>query len=296
MTGTFLKIGSAGDDVRALQQILRVEGFYRGEIDGIFGPKTEAGLVYFQQTHLDADGTWLVPDGIAGPKTWWALEHPSGEPQRSNIEAPIPRGLSEARATFLEVPLHEWAIGVREIPNGSNAGDRPEGGVDKYTGGRPMPWCMRFVRWCWARGVEKGALEGALLESLHGGASCYRTAVAAQEISEEVSRRHIWHDADGLYVPRPGDAFVMLYRKANGRLTFRGHTGFVLRIETRDGRAVAINTLEGNCGNRVKLGHRPLGAGSSVEGFINLFEDADVSMEFELGTVAAGDVARDGTR
>lgn len=292
-----LKRGSKGDDVKALQELLRNEGHFTGATDGDFGRKTEAAVVYFQQTHLGEDGQFLLADGVVGAKTWWALENASGEAQRSNIETAIPSGLSGARVSLLEVPLHEWSIGVREIPNGSNRGDRPEGGVDKYTGGRAMPWCMTFVRWCWARGVEAGVVDRDLLASLEGGASCYRTAMCAQEISDETAGRKLWLDADeDEYVPRPGDAFVMLYRNSKGRFTFKGHTGFVLRADVVDGKAVAINTLEGNCGNRVKLGHRRLGAGSGIEGFINIFDDSATPMEFEHGTVAAANVSRAGTR
>ena len=63
---------------------------------------------------------------------------------------------------------------------------------------------------------------------------------------------HLWCDKkDG--GPVPGDIFVMLYRDENGKLTFRGHVGFVLRV-SEDGKT--INTIEGNAGNRVKVGKR----------------------------------------
>jgi peptidoglycan hydrolase-like protein with peptidoglycan-binding domain len=43
--------------------------------DGNFGPKTEAAMRAFQR----ANG--LLPDGIAGPKTWILLD---------KVEAPVP--------------------------------------------------------------------------------------------------------------------------------------------------------------------------------------------------------------
>ena len=56
-----------GDDVKALQAMLNVLGFDCGTIDGIFGNKTKAGVLAFQQ----AKG--LVADGIVGPLTRAAL-------------------------------------------------------------------------------------------------------------------------------------------------------------------------------------------------------------------------------
>lgn len=65
--GSSVRTGSQGSDVRALQQALADRGFNPGGVDGAFGPQTRAALVAFQQ----ANG--LVADGIAGPKTWAAL-------------------------------------------------------------------------------------------------------------------------------------------------------------------------------------------------------------------------------
>ena len=59
---TMLRRGSRGPDVAALQGALRVPA------DGAFGPFTEAALRRFQRAR------GLAPDGIAGPRTWAALE------------------------------------------------------------------------------------------------------------------------------------------------------------------------------------------------------------------------------
>jgi Putative peptidoglycan binding domain len=59
--------GSSGEDVKRLQQLLAVQRFYVGPMDGMFGAKTRAGLIQFQETK------GLAPDGIAGEQTWKAL-------------------------------------------------------------------------------------------------------------------------------------------------------------------------------------------------------------------------------
>ena len=65
-TDPTLKEGSKGVAVRGLQRRL-IEAGYELEIDGRFGPATEAAVKAYQEANgLDADG-------IVGPKTWDAL-------------------------------------------------------------------------------------------------------------------------------------------------------------------------------------------------------------------------------
>ena len=65
----YYKSGSLmrGDDVRSLQAQLNSLGFSCGKADGIFGPKTRAGVKAFQAAKN------LEVDGIVGPKTYGAL-------------------------------------------------------------------------------------------------------------------------------------------------------------------------------------------------------------------------------
>ena len=67
-TGRLLQVGSQGSDVREVQQRLKVLGYYRGDIDGVFGPLTEEAVRAFQQDQ------GLVADGIVGPMTYEALQ------------------------------------------------------------------------------------------------------------------------------------------------------------------------------------------------------------------------------
>ena len=62
-----LRVGSEGDDVKALQQALLARGINCGAADGIFGPKTEAAVKRFQERE------GLAADGIVGPMTMAAM-------------------------------------------------------------------------------------------------------------------------------------------------------------------------------------------------------------------------------
>ena len=59
-----LSKGSTRVAVRGLQRMLRTRGYNVGEIDGRFGPKTDAAVRAYQSDH------GLDVDGIVGPKTW----------------------------------------------------------------------------------------------------------------------------------------------------------------------------------------------------------------------------------
>jgi peptidoglycan hydrolase-like protein with peptidoglycan-binding domain len=61
-----LRRGSSGKDVEALQKALGLE------VDGDYGPKTEAAVRQFQRAHD------LVPDGLVGPRTWAAIDTMAG--------------------------------------------------------------------------------------------------------------------------------------------------------------------------------------------------------------------------
>lgn len=62
-----LKSGMRGPAVAQLQARLRTLGFFRGTVDGVFGPATQAAVKAAQQRFN------LLPDGIVGSATWSGL-------------------------------------------------------------------------------------------------------------------------------------------------------------------------------------------------------------------------------
>lgn len=59
--------GSNGDEVKQIQTKLRDWGYYKGNVDGIYGSQTYEAVKAFQRNN------GLTADGIAGPKTLAAL-------------------------------------------------------------------------------------------------------------------------------------------------------------------------------------------------------------------------------
>ncbi len=58
-----VKQGSTGTTVRTIQQKLKNWGYYKGNVDGIFGSETKTAVKYFQRKN------GLTPDGIVGTAT-----------------------------------------------------------------------------------------------------------------------------------------------------------------------------------------------------------------------------------
>lgn len=255
-----LKLGSKGTEVERLQVLLGEAGAgYKVPVTGEFDEETLDKLVYFQETHLDSKGVFLDDDGtveVDGDTTWWALNHPRGTHQTSWFDARIPDGLSMERHLVLDRAVTEKAKGVQEEPLGSNWG--PE--VEKYGGGKGNPWCCRFVHWVFHDAV------GYHITGQGPNGSCYVTFKAARGEDKVIE------------TPTPGDIFFMHRRNKKGKIK-GGHTGFVLQVSD-DGKT--FNTVEGNCGNRVKIGIRETAA---MRGFVNPYK-SDQADDWEHGLLA----------
>lgn len=89
-----LRLGSQGNDVKLLQELLNSYG-YSLKVDGDFGIRTDAAVKQFQKSR------GLVADGIVGAKTWNALL-----PQQPTSYPTLRRGSTGYYVTFLQERLN----------------------------------------------------------------------------------------------------------------------------------------------------------------------------------------------
>lgn len=230
-----LRHGDSGKDVAYLIACLRSAGYgvnVHGErflTEDHFTDAVLSAVLDFQSSHIGWNGKFLDCDGVVGPQTWWALQHPDGALQKSLIGAQIPGGLGYERTKVLKAAMIEYGLDVHEVPNGSNGGD----GVDKYfegTGLHHVPWCGCFVSWVMRQALGRHPLE--------------KPRPSTWDMAYFATKNGMWFPIDQSI---PGDLFMILH---TGGI---GHVGFVLRV---DYAKRLFNTIEGNCGNRVKRGLR----------------------------------------
>lgn len=69
---TLSKYGSSGSEVRQIQTRLKSWGYYKGNVDGVYGTQTKNAVIYFQKSN------GLTADGIAGTATLRAIGISSG--------------------------------------------------------------------------------------------------------------------------------------------------------------------------------------------------------------------------
>ncbi len=62
-----LKSGSKGGEVKEVQRRLKLWGYYKGSVDGVFGAGTKAAVIAFQKKN------GLTADGVVGKSTYQAL-------------------------------------------------------------------------------------------------------------------------------------------------------------------------------------------------------------------------------
>jgi len=269
--------------ITQLKELLAEQGYWKYDITGTWGTRLTHAVTYFQQTHIGEDGKQLKGDAKVGDKTWWALRNPHGAPQRSNLAPSIPQGLlGTERAVVLAKALAEHAKGVKEVPGGSNRG--PE--VDKYFPSwllkkwptkttKGEAWCAFFVNWVVTQALGSRPWGGYI-------GSCYTLWKTSRS-----KGLPIYSGGANLC---PGDAFLLFKTDPDKGRPKGGHIGLVLRV-SEDGSQ--INTVEGNCGNRVAV---KLRSTSDISRFVNFYGDKGHSVDFERGLVDATDVSGSGTR
>lgn len=134
-----LFLGDEGPEVETIQRQLANRGYYRGAIDGIFGPGTEQAVISFQRDNR------LTADGVVGPATRAALsaspppvqQPPTTPPQPTtpvgganygiDILQPGSRGLGVA-----ELQQRLQRLGFYDGPITGEFGDRTTDGVRRF--------------------------------------------------------------------------------------------------------------------------------------------------------------------
>lgn len=128
-----LSNGSRGQVVLDLQSSLTRLGISPGQLDGIFGPKTDAAVRQFQQSR------GIEVDGVVGPITWGELDKAlGGAPPANNggsTGAPTTGPTGSAAAIVAEAAKH---VGYPEGPNNANK-------FSAYFGVNNVAWCAYFV-------------------------------------------------------------------------------------------------------------------------------------------------------
>lgn len=89
-----IRKGSKGDAVKLAQTNLKARWYDPGPIDGLFGPKTDKAVRYYQ---LDRN---LTGDGIVGPRTWERLDPPT-----------VQKGSTGPAVTMLQHLLADYGYG-----------------------------------------------------------------------------------------------------------------------------------------------------------------------------------------
>ncbi len=208
-----------------LQRRLAELGFAPGPLDGVMGRRTRAAVRAFQAQAAGPNGRPLAVDGVAGPLTWWALEHGKVAVPVPvipyNQEPPASFGGSAAGRAALRAAIGELKAGAGE-EGGNNEGPW----VVKYLNGMApegSSWCAAFVSWCYAQGC---------------GPMPFAYTVGARALLAQFKKKGWAHMPGEGATPAPGD--VVVWWRVRG-IGWQGHAGLVHHC--RDG---ILYTIEGN--------------------------------------------------
>lgn len=128
-SGPTLAIGASGTDTRRLQVLLvMIKDLDFTEIDGVFGPHTQAAVKAFQS------GNGLTADGVVGPTTWQALPADPGT-------VLLTRGSTGSTVTALQDALVRYGgPGAATDPGGIDGkfGHKTEAAVKAYQSQRSV--------------------------------------------------------------------------------------------------------------------------------------------------------------
>lgn len=106
--------GARGSAVRQVEANLETLGYYRGQIDGVYGPQLGAAIRRFQADHR------LMVDGVVGPQTWAAMTHtlsthPSGSVILTSVlTTELQEGSSGAAVAHLQALLDDHGANLAQ--------------------------------------------------------------------------------------------------------------------------------------------------------------------------------------
>ncbi len=228
MARPVLRINNQGTAVRELTMILKERG-YLAESTDAFDRAVRAAVKEFQSRHVDERGRPLVVDGVVGPLTWWALDHPDNsailaQPVATDFTVVPDSGGSPRGRAALAVALAEMRAGAKET-GANNSGPW----VEKYLNGiltPPANWCAAFVSWCFAQ---------------HPKGIPFRYSLGARDIRDQFRKKGWMYDLDETRQPEPGDIIVWWREQPSG---WKGHIGLV-HHRSEGG---ILYTIEGNKG------------------------------------------------
>lgn len=186
---------SAKSNVMLVQQALAAKGFSPGNIDGIWGQRTESAVRAFQA----ANG--LQVDGIVGPLT------------KAQLGLAGSAALPDLTSDIIDDPAIPWLLearrllGIREKPGPDNNYII----LDWATGlGIPyktddIPWCGLFV------------------------AHCIGTTLSKEPLPANPLGAQSWKRFGGPCTPQPGAVLVFWREKPS---SWKGHVGFYVGEDT----------------------------------------------------------------
>lgn len=180
---------TAKSNIRLVQQALAARGFSPGNIDGLWGSRTEAAVRAFQQAH------GLVADGIVGPRTREAL----GLAGAAGGPALSADAIDDIAVPWLLAARH--LLDVRERPGPDNNhvildwADKL--GIPYKTD--DIPWCGLFV------------------------AHCIGTTLSREPLPTNPLGAQNWKHFGGPCTPQPGAILVFWREKPT---SWKGHVGF----------------------------------------------------------------------